>query len=107
MSNLAPVDVVRRLFEARATGDIRRVHALLDPGVSFAQPSREGSRVEVDAHRIIAEDAEHVAVHGRIRVIESGGLTDSPAAWRFTVRGGRVVEIHQLDTLASGLRYVA
>ena len=107
MSNPAPADVVSRMFEARAAGDVRRVRALLDPDVTFASRSTEGTRVEVDAHRIVAEDAEHVLVYGRIRVIERGSLTDSPAAWRFTVRGGRVVDIAPLRSAASRLRHVA
>jgi ketosteroid isomerase-like protein len=107
VSNSAPADVVSRLFEARATGDVRRVRALLDPDVAFVRRSTEGTRVEVDAHRIVAEDDEHVRVYGRIRVIERGSLTDSPAAWRLTVRGGRVVDIAPLRSAAPRLRHVA
>jgi hypothetical protein len=52
--------------------------------------------VELDAHRIVTEDAEHVRVDGRIRVFDGGSLSDSPAAWRFTVRNGRVVGLEPL-----------
>ena len=107
MSNPAPTDVVSRLFEARAAGDVRRVRALLDPDVAFVRRSTEGMRVEVDAHRIVGEDPEHVLVYGRIRVIERGSLTDSPAAWRLTVRAGRVVDIAPLRSAAPQLRSVA
>ena len=107
MPTPAPADVVTRLFEARAAGDVRRVRALLDPDVTFAGGSPEGRRVEIDAHRVVPEDAEHVLVHGRIRVIERGGLTDSPAIWRFTVRAGRVVHVAPLQTRRPRLRDVA
>ena len=104
---LSPAEVVRLMFEARAAGDVRRVRALMDPNVSFARGSTEGMRVEVDAHRIVAEDDEQVRVHGRIRIIEPSGLSDSPAAWRFTVRGGRIVAITPLSPAAPRLRRVA
>ena len=107
MSNSSPADVVSRMFEARAAGDVRRVRALLDPDVRFASRSTEGTRIEVDVHRLVPEDDEHVVVHGRIRVFEHGTLTDSPAAWRFTVRGGRVVDIAPLGGAAPRLRDVA
>ena len=130
MSPLAPVEVVRLIFEARATGDVRRVLALMDPDVratmgpsedvvtrgvqavqaDHARELAEGTRVEVDAHRVEPIDDEHVDVLGRIRVIEQAGMTDSPAAWRFTVRGGRVVEIAPLEatrTARPRLRIVA
>jgi hypothetical protein len=94
----APDDVVRRLFEARSAGDVRRVMTLLDPAARpyFAPEPAAGLRVELDAHRFEVEDPEHVRVVGRIRVFDGGSLTDSPAAWRFTVRGGRVVRIAPL-----------
>ena len=107
MSTLPPAEVVRLMFEARAAGDVRRVRSLMDPDVSFARGSSEGVRVEVDAHRIVPEDAEHVRVQGRIRIIEQGGLTDSPAAWRFTLHGGRIVGITPLSPAAPRLRHVA
>ena len=107
MSLPTPEQVVRLVFEARAAGDVRRVLALMDPDVRGSFGERDGRRVEVDAHRIQADDAEHVSVHGRIRVIDGGSLTDSPAAWRFTVRAGRVVEITPLDGVRRPLRRVA
>ena len=127
VSSLPPVEVVRLIFEARAAGDVRRVLALMDPDVRaamgptddhvvegvaavrryLARESAEGPRVEVDAHRIEPESDERVRVDGRIRVIDGGRITDSPAAWRFTVRGGRVVEIVPLDPAVHRLRRVA
>jgi hypothetical protein len=79
----------------------------MDPDVAFAHGATEGTRVEVDAHRIEPEDAEHVRVHGRMRVIEQGSITDSPAAWRITVRAGRVVAVTPLDAVSTRFRRVA
>ena len=107
MPILSPVDVVRLLFEARAAGDVRRVRKLMDPDVSFARGMGEGTRVEVEAHRIESDGPDQVRVTGRIRVIADGSLTDSPASWRLTVHGGRVVEIAPLRAPAPGLRHVA
>ena len=107
MSILTPDEVVRRIFEARAAGDVRRVRALMDPEVTFARGSTEDARVDVAAHRIEREGPERVLVYGRMRVISGGSITDSPAAWVFTVRGGRVVDIAPLDTGPSALRRVA
>ena len=102
-----PTEVVRLVFEARAAGDVRREMSLMAPDVSFARHASESTRIEVDAHRIEPEDAEHVRVHGRMRVIEKGGITDSPAAWRITVRAGRVVDIATLDAVTTRFRRVA
>lgn len=112
MSHRAPATVVRMLFEARAAGDMRRVRALVDPDVPevrrlFGFARAEGPRVEVDAHRVEVLCDERVAVHGRIRVIDGGSLSDSPAAWTFTVRHGRVTAITPLAPARPALRRVA
>lgn len=113
MSVLSPTDVVRRIFEARATGDVRRVMALLDPDVVaepaadlFAQETATGRRLEAEAHRVEEVAAGVVHVHGRLRVITPGSLADSPAAWRFEVRRGRVSHIAPLPAEVR-LRHVA
>jgi len=114
------------LFEARAAGDVRRVLALLDPDIEaqtmadgdpvrgiaevrrmFGRESAGGARVEVDAHRIeqVGEDVVHV--HGRVRVIERGSLSDSPGAWCFTVRHERLLAIAPLPAESAVLRHVA
>jgi ketosteroid isomerase-like protein len=126
MSVLSPVDVVRRVFECRAAGDIRSLLALLDPDIRvqatadgavveglpgvralFGRESAAGPRVEVEAHRIESDGEDGVLVHGRIRVIGKGALSDSPGAWRFTVRGGRVSGIAPLGAEPPALRRVA
>ena len=95
------------MFEARAAGDVRRVRLLMDSDVSFARGAADGTRVEVEAHRIESDGPDHVRVHGRMRLIGPGRLTDSPAGWRFTVHDGRVVEITPLPAAAPPLRHVA
>lgn len=128
MSELAADEIVRRIFEARAAGDVRRTLALLDPEVevqvlSGAAPlrgvgavqrvvAREATsrrRVEVEAQRVVALGEGEVLVHGRVRVFDGGSLADSPAAWRVTVRRGRIVAIepHEPGVQAPGLRRVA
>jgi ketosteroid isomerase-like protein len=122
----APADVVRLLFEARAAGDQRGVLALLDPEIEaqaetrgasvkgvaavrrmFGRESADGARVEVDAHRIEAHGEDAVLVFGRVRVISGGSLSDSPGAWRFTVRAGRVKTIAPVIAGPAALRQVA
>ena len=127
VSTLAPEEVVCLVFEASARGDVRGLLALMDRDVRatmghsqdvvmegvaaveafLARQSAEGMRVEVDAHHIEREGDERVRVDGRIRVIDGGKLSDSPAAWRFTVRRGRVVEFAPVDVPAHRLRHVA
>ena len=125
MTVLTTTEVVRRLFDARATGDVRRVMALMDPDVvaqaiagggvvqgspalraALADEGDGGRRVELDAHRFEAQPDGSVHVFGRIRVIEGGRLTDSPGAWRFVVRRGRVASIAPL-AVGERLRRVA
>jgi ketosteroid isomerase-like protein len=122
---LRPEEVVRLMFEARAAGDVRRVLALMDPDIvavstaegrtlrgvpaiaGFFERERQGRvRTEVDAHRFVADGAT-VRVHGRVRVIEGGTMADSPAAWQFEVRDGRVVRIAPLPAAAAPLSRVA
>ena len=126
MRSGAPDDVVRLLFESRAAGDARRVLALLDPDVqvqtfpdgeivdgvaavrrTFGRGPATGPRIEVEAHRIEPEGGDVVRVYGRVRVIEHGTLSDSPGAWRFLVRGGRVVAIAPLEAPSAALLRVA
>lgn len=114
------------LFEARAAGDVRRVLALLDPDIEaqamadgdavrgiaevrrmFGRESATGARVEVDAHRIEQVSEDEVHVHGRIRVIDRGSLADSPGAWCFTVKHGRLMAIAPLVAESPALRHVA
>ena len=59
--------------------------------------AHDGPRTELDAHRF-AVDGDKVLVWGRIRVIDHGSLSDSPAAWRFTVRDGRVTHVSMLNS---------
>jgi ketosteroid isomerase-like protein len=101
---------VRLIFEARNAGDIRRVCSLMHPDVEavsavngtlrgvdairsyLAGQEVNGHRTEVMAHRIEARGDEVVA-YGRVRIVDGGALTDSPAAWRFVVRDGVVVSV--------------
>ena len=88
-----PDETVRLLFEARRAGDTRRVDALLHPDARHA--FSPGSRLEVHAHRI-ERDGDAVVVHGRVREVTDGAITDSPAAWRFEVRDGIVQTVTPL-----------
>jgi ketosteroid isomerase-like protein len=121
---MRPDDVVRLLLEARGAGDVTRVMTLLAPDVELqpapGSPVLRGShavrthlhgelatgvRVEIEPHRVEME-GDRVHVVGRRRVFERGALSDSPAAWTFTVRAGRVVRMEPLAATA-GLRRVA
>jgi hypothetical protein len=101
------------LFDARAKRDLTLLLSLLSPDLqaeTFADgevvAGRDGARsyldlrtgqdagcrTEVQAHRLLIEGDDVIAV-GRIRVFEDGTLSDSPAAWRFTVKNGLVERI--------------
>jgi ketosteroid isomerase-like protein len=107
-----PEETVRLVFEARNAGDLRRVVSLLDPDIEadtivggtlrgieavreFLAAQDNGRRTEVMAHRIEA-DGDGVIAYGRVRIVDGGALADSPAAWRFVVRDGRVLSITPL-----------
>ena len=111
MTTPPPDETVRLLFEARAAGDRRRVIALMHPDIEatavagrqlyrgvadvldyFERATARGGRAKLDAHEFVTVGDE-VSVYGRIRIMDHGTLTDSPAAWRFTVQGGRVRRI--------------
>ncbi len=110
----SPAEIVRRLFAARARGDVGAVLALMDPDVvattladgtvlrgaaevgAYIDGERGGDRrTEVEAHHVEAA-GEVVTVRGRIRVFAGGCLADSPACWRFVVQAGRVLRIDPL-----------
>jgi ketosteroid isomerase-like protein len=112
VSGLSSTDVVRRIFDARASGDVRRFMTLVDPDVEVqALPdsrvlrgsaevadalAREASaprRVEVEGHRFDALGDDVVLVTGRVRIITPQGFADSPAAWSFQVRCERVLRV--------------
>jgi ketosteroid isomerase-like protein len=119
-----PQEIVRLLVEAHAAADERRVLALVDPALvaetgggrqvlggaddvlAYLRRQRAGdSRTEVVAHRYEC-DGDDVVVHGRLRVLGRGSLSDSPASWRVTVRDGRVARIVAAEA-ATALRFVA
>ena len=70
----SPEETVRLMFELRLPSEA------------------DGRRTEVLAHRIEAHGDE-VLAYGRLRVVDGGSLTDSPAQWRCTVRDGRVLSV--------------
>ena len=108
MPSPPPAEVVRLLFEARLSGNVRRVCALLDPDIE-AVSSRgvrydgveavrafltgDGRNVETLAQVIEPDSDDRVLVYGRRRRHGRGSMADSPAAWRMTVRAGRVASI--------------
>lgn len=119
MQPLRPDETIRLLFEARTASDLVRMIALLDPDVTMQavptepvlrgvdavqrhveQQLASGVRVEVEPHRVVT-DGDRVHVAGRRRLFERGGLSDSPAAWTFTVRDGRVTRIEPLIAAAA------
>jgi ketosteroid isomerase-like protein len=111
------------MFEAHAADDIDAMLALAHPdieadamahepirGISAAllrlrRETNGGTRTEVHAHRFVV-DGDEVLAYGRLRVIDHGRLADSPAAWRFTVRDGRVTRLAPLRS-AAALPHVA
>ena len=113
--SVSPAEVVRRMFDARANGDARRLDELMHPAIEaqalagdeiacgvvaarrlLAGDAGRGRRVELDARRIEVQADGGVLVHGRVRVFERGSLADSPGAWRVEVDAGRVASITPL-----------
>ncbi len=110
MTIAAPDEIIRRLFEARAAGQVHRIVALMHPDVvvttftedrtlhgikavlEHLRAQTASHREEVEAHRMVA-DGDVVHVSGRVRVLDGARIADSPAAWRFVVRDGRVARI--------------
>jgi hypothetical protein len=102
--NQSPEDVVRMLFETPRRGDDERLITLL--GMDGGPPGR---RVEVQAHRFVRA-GDDVIAFGRVRVFQDGALSDSPAAWRITLREGRVKRIESFagsEADVAGARSIA
>jgi ketosteroid isomerase-like protein len=104
------LQLVRRMFRLRATGDI-------EEAVSFYAENAEnrpltldrvlrgrdeirrfledtaaaGTVLEPSTFRFEINDAGQVAVFGRLRVRGKDGIKDMPAAWIYTIEGDKVV----------------
>lgn len=104
------VQIVRRLFRLRATGDIDETVSFFaedaenkpltaekllrgrDEIRSFLQDTAAAGMVlEPSTFRFEANEAGQVAVFGRLRVRGPEGIKDMPAAWIYTLADGKVV----------------
>jgi ketosteroid isomerase-like protein len=113
------VQIVRRLFRLRESGDIDETLSYFAEDVenrpitadkvlrgreairTFLQDTAAAGRVlEASTFRFESNDAGQVAVFGRLRVRGPEGITDMPAAWIYTLADGKVVR-------ADGYRSIA
>jgi ketosteroid isomerase-like protein len=88
------VDIVRRLFELAAEGDVDGYAAHVDPRAELPGYFHDGadSETTVEASPLRFEErGDSVLVPGRIRIRNGGSLSDSPVFWIMTLREGKVV----------------
>ena len=122
MPGPSPAEVVRLLFEACSAADVKRVCALLDPDIDAVSTTgvhyrgieaarryfaAEGADTQILGQRFEEESDGSVIARGRIRRYGRGSLADSPAAWRVTVRDGRVATVHALTGAVARTRAAA
>ena len=106
------LQIVRRLFRLRATGDIEETvshyaedaenRALTTDRVLrgreeirrfLEDTAASGTVLEPSTFRFEANDAGQVAVFGRLRVRGPEGIKDMPAAWIYTLVDEKVVRV--------------
>ncbi|MGH2979966.1 MAG: nuclear transport factor 2 family protein [Solirubrobacterales bacterium] len=113
------VQIVRRLFRLRATGDIDetvshyaedaenrpittdkvlrgrdQIRAFLEDAAAA------GMVIEPSTFRFESNDAGQVAVFGRLRVRGPDGIKDMPAAWIYTLADGKVARVEGFKSTA-------
>jgi ketosteroid isomerase-like protein len=113
------LQIVRRLFRLRETGDIDETVAYFaehaenrpittdrvlrgrDEIREFMQDTAaSGTVLEPSTFRFEANDAGQVAVFGRLRVRGPDGIKDMPAAWIYTLADGKVVRAEGFKSVA-------
>jgi len=113
------VQIVRRLFRLRSDGDIEETVGYFaedaenrpfttDRVLRGREEIREfledtaasGTVLEPSTFRFEANDAGQVAVFGRLRVRGPEGIKDTPAAWIYTLKDGKVVRAEAFKSTA-------
>jgi ketosteroid isomerase-like protein len=113
------LQIVRRLFRLRATGDIEEIvgHYAEDAENQALTTDRllrgrdeirrfledtaaSGTVLEPSTFRFEANDAGQVAVFGRLRVRGPNGIKDMPAAWIYTLADEKVVRVEAYRNVA-------
>ena len=119
MSASENVQIVRRLFRLRSDGDIEETVSYFAEDAenrplttdrvlrgreeirSFLEDTAAAGMVlEPSTFRFEANDAGQVAVYGRLRVRGPEGIKDTPAAWIYTLEGGKVVRAEAFKSTA-------
>ena len=119
MSASENVQIVRRLFRLRSDGDIEETVGYFaedaenrpfttDRVLRGREEIREfledtaasGTVLEPSTFRFEANDAGQVAVFGRLRVRGPEGIKDTPAAWIYTLKDGKVVRAEAFKSTA-------
>jgi ketosteroid isomerase-like protein len=113
------LQIVRRLFRMRETGDIdetldyfaedaenrpittgRLLHGRDEIREFLRDTAAAGTVLEASTFRFEANDAGQVAVFGRLRVRGRDGIKDMPAAWLYTLADGKVVRAEGFKSTA-------
>jgi ketosteroid isomerase-like protein len=104
--------IVRRLFRLRSDGDIEETVSFFAEDAEnrplttervlrgreeirrfLEDTAASGTVLEPSSFRFESNDAGEVAVFGRLRVRGPEGIIDVPAAWIYTLAGGKVVRV--------------
>jgi ketosteroid isomerase-like protein len=113
------VQIVRRLFRHRESGDIDETLSYFAEDAenrpitsdkvlrgreairSFLKDTTAaGTVLEASTFRFESNDAGQVAVFGRLRVRGPDGIKDMPAAWIYTLADGKVVRADGYTSIA-------
>jgi ketosteroid isomerase-like protein len=104
------LQLVRRMFRLRETGDIEEAVSFYAEDAEnrpltvdrvlrgreeirrfLEDTAASGTVLEASTFRFEVNDAGQVAVFGRLRVRGKQGIKDTPAAWIYTIEDGLVV----------------
>jgi ketosteroid isomerase-like protein len=113
------VQIVKRLFRLRATGDIEETVSFFaedaenrpltsekvlrgrDEIRAFLEDTAAaGTVLEPSTFRFASNEAGQVAVFGRLRVRGPDGIKDVPAAWVYTLADGKVLRADAYKSIA-------
>jgi ketosteroid isomerase-like protein len=130
VSQRSPSDLVREAYEAFARRDDEALSQLSDPEISISSVTgvlagrdkpysgvealaeylddvqRIWDEIELLPQEVVELDAERVLVFGRVRARRQNSRVDTPNAWLWKLRGGRVLSVHVYAEPTSDARWL-